>query len=64
MSLKSNDNPNIFEVIKLMNILNNSQNKKEKEKKEEKVNINTKIPNTIKNIFNKNIKSFKEYNKL
>ena len=36
ISLKSNDNPNIFEVIKLMNILNNSQNKKEKEKKKKK----------------------------
>ena len=70
LSLKSNDNINNFEAIKPINILNESQNKKEKEKEKgkekeaEKVNINTKTPNTVKNIFNKNIKSFKEQNKL
>jgi len=37
MSLKSNDNPNIFRAIKPINILNESQNKKGK-KKEEKEN--------------------------
>ena len=38
--------------------------KKTKQKKKEKVNIITKTPNTAKNIFYKNLKLFKEQNKL
>ena len=54
------DNANIFEMIKPMNALNESQNKKE-------INIdnpNIKTPKTDKNTFNKNIKVYKEQNKL
>ena len=54
------DNANIFELIKPMNALNESQNKKE-------INIdnpNIKTPRTDKNTFNKNIKVYKEQNKL
>ena len=54
------DNANIFEMIKPMNALNDSQNKKE-------INVdnpNIKTPKTDKNTFNKNIKVYKEQNKL
>ena len=54
------DNANIFEMIKPMNILNESQNKKEVVKE----NQNIKTPRTDKNTFNKNIKVYKEQNKL
>jgi len=54
------DNANIFEMIKPMNALNDSQNKKE-------INVdnpNIKTPKTDNNTFNKNIKVYKEQNKL
>jgi len=59
-SIKNTFNANIFEMIKPMNALNESQNKKE-------INIdnpNIKTPKIDKNTFNKNIKVYKEQNKL
>ena len=54
-------NANNFEMIKSLNILNESQYQKEKEKKN--INQHLKASTTDKNIFNKNIKIFKEQNK-
>ena len=61
ISLKSIVNAKNLEIIKSLNILNKSQHKKEKEKKN--INLNLKTPITDKNIFNKNIKLFKEQKK-
>ena len=61
LSLKTIVNTKNFEMIKSLNILNESQNKKDKEKKN--IILNLKTPTTDKNIFNKNIKIFKEQNK-